>query len=115
MKHTWTPICIGSACDGCWACWGGMEFCSACGSFEGATTTHCPGAHMDQFTQARVYDSDLDFVNGAWCRNPGSFGGSVQWYYATGTDVAQVRAECERVDALNSMERAKITRGWVTP
>ena len=112
MKHEWKPVCSGCECSGCGWCDGGLECCVMCGSFEGATTTHCPGAQMDPFTARRVYDSDLDFVNGQWCRNPNSFAGSTHWWAARGGSVDEVRAEVDRVHALASMERAKIIRGW---
>mgnify|MGYP001616490052 FL=1 len=50
----------------CMFCDGGLFRCVVCDSFEGATTTHCPGKRMSQIEIDLVYAGDLDYVDGAW-------------------------------------------------
>jgi putative hydrolase of HD superfamily len=50
--------------DGGWTCQfcaGGLFACSRCDSFEGATTTHCPGRKMSAEEIDAVYAGTLDF------------------------------------------------------
>jgi putative hydrolase of HD superfamily len=50
--------------DGGWTCQfcaGGLFACTRCGSFEGATTTHCPGRQMTREQEEAVYAGRLDF------------------------------------------------------
>lgn len=50
----------------CMFCDGGLFACSRCGSFEGATTTHCPGVKMTADQHDAVYAGKLDFRSGQW-------------------------------------------------
>lgn len=45
----------------CMFCDGGLFACARCGSFEGATTTHCPGRKMTADQHDAVYAGTLDF------------------------------------------------------
>lgn len=55
------------ACDdrhgsgSCMFCDGGLFGCQKCDSFEGATTTHCPGVRMTAEQHDAVYAGDLDY------------------------------------------------------
>lgn len=120
MKHRWINPCAVSReqtghtmCDGqaCMWCDGGLEYCKVCGSFEGATTTHCPGAQMDRFTIDKVYTTDLDFVNGSWQHNRGKDG---VFRSVRGQDALNFRAAFRLWQELPSMEREKVSRGWAT-
>ncbi|HET9144098.1 HD domain-containing protein [Actinophytocola sp.] len=56
----------GSCPDGedgrsCMFCDGGLFACERCNSFEGATTTHCPGERMTAEQHDAVYAGDLDY------------------------------------------------------
>jgi hypothetical protein len=53
-------------CDGCQFCTGGLFLCTRCGSFEGATTSHCPGSRLSMEQEREVYEGRLDFVDGTW-------------------------------------------------
>lgn len=44
-------------------CDGGLFACSVCSSFEGATTTECPGRQMTPEERDAVYAGDIDFIN----------------------------------------------------
>lgn len=52
----------------CMFCSGGLFACTRCGSFEGMTTTHCPGD--DQAVKGdigdAVYNGQLDYRAGEW-------------------------------------------------
>lgn len=50
----------------CQWCDGGLWACSVCNSFEGATTSECPGERMSYEVSEAVYDGHLDFVDGEW-------------------------------------------------
>lgn len=50
----------------CMFCDGGLFACALCGSFEGATTTQCPGEQMTADQIDAVYAGTLDYRNGAW-------------------------------------------------
>jgi hypothetical protein len=50
----------------CQFCDGGLFSCTICGSFEGATTTQCPGVKMTNEQRDAVYAGQLDFRNGQW-------------------------------------------------
>ncbi|HZA73350.1 MAG TPA: HD domain-containing protein [Propionibacteriaceae bacterium] len=57
-------VCPGEHEDGGWSCQfcaGGLFSCTRCGSFEGATTTHCPGRQMTKEESDAVYAGRLDF------------------------------------------------------
>jgi putative hydrolases of HD superfamily len=45
----------------CMFCDGGLFACGRCDSFEGATTTHCPGRRMTADQRDAVYAGTLDF------------------------------------------------------
>jgi hypothetical protein len=59
-------VCTDRECAGCMFCDGGLFGCSRCGSFEGATTTDCPGEAMTGEQSDAVYAGDLDYRDGAW-------------------------------------------------
>lgn len=50
--------------------WNELSYCVRCMSFEGATTTECPGERMDHDISDRVYKGEIDFRNGEWCNQP---------------------------------------------
>lgn len=62
----------------CQFCEGGLGACSVCGSFEGATTTHCPGYPMSEQTRDWVYDGVVDYRWGEWIDRPSRF--SPAWW-----------------------------------
>jgi len=68
-------VCPGDHDDGrsCMFCDGGLFACAVCNSFEGATTTRCPGVRMTAEQHDAVYAGDLDyrFDTGADCTVPG--------------------------------------------
>lgn len=57
-------------CDrtACMFCDGGLFACARCGSFEGATTTQCPGEQMTADQVDAVYAGTLDYRDGAWAQ-----------------------------------------------
>lgn len=52
--------------QGCMFCLGGLEYCSVCGAFEGATPDECPGEQMSDFLSGAVYSGTMNFRNGEW-------------------------------------------------
>lgn len=131
MKHTWVNPCLVKRlaqeakdgekhyCEsqGCMWCDGGLEVCAVCNSFEGATTTHCPGAQMGWFTADAVYNTDLDFVNGTWTRNVRKGGTRAHYqeiykHYERDEQISILRAFHAGWEALPSMEKEKMSRGW---
>lgn len=54
----------------CMFCDGGLFACDVCGSFEGATTTFCPGRAMTKDEADAVYAGDLDYRDGQWVQGP---------------------------------------------
>lgn len=54
----------------CMFCDGGLFACEVCGSFEGATTTFCPGRPMTKDEEDAVYSGDLDYRDGQWINAP---------------------------------------------
>jgi hypothetical protein len=70
VAHT-TYVCPGNHDHShCMFCDGGLFACSVCSSFEGATTTECPGRDMTPEERDAVYAGDLDFINGQWANTP---------------------------------------------
>lgn len=64
-------VCSGEWCNAsCMWCEGGLFGCSVCASFEGATTTDCPGVRMTQAQIDAVYAGTLDFRAGQWVNAP---------------------------------------------
>jgi hypothetical protein len=55
---------------GCMFCDGGLFLCDTCGSFEGATTSECPGRLLTAEESKRIYAGQLDFKGGAWVNAP---------------------------------------------
>lgn len=55
---------------GCIFCDGGLFACTICGSFEGATTSECPGKEMSDGVRDSVYAGKLDYRGGAWIAEP---------------------------------------------
>jgi hypothetical protein len=51
-------------------CDGGLFACEVCGSFEGATTTFCPGRRMTKAEEDGVYAGNLDYRDGQWIDGP---------------------------------------------
>lgn len=66
MEHTEYVCTKDHDRPGCMFCDGGLFSCSVCGSFEGATTTHCPGQEMYREYGDRVYAGQIDYRDGAW-------------------------------------------------
>lgn len=68
--HT-TYVCPGGH-EGahCQFCDGGLFACSVCDSFEGATTSACPGRKMSGEEIDAVYQGRLDFQHGQWIQAP---------------------------------------------
>lgn len=68
LAHT-EYVCTTVHEDGGWTCQfcaGGLSACAVCGSFEGATTDHCPGAEMAWGQREAVYAGTLNYRDGAW-------------------------------------------------
>lgn len=84
--HDWINPHKGQDCDsgGCMWCQGGLTVCSRCGSFEGATTTHCPGEEMYQGYGEAVYAGHVDYRDGKWWRVGSPWTPSRGWDLATG-------------------------------
>lgn len=62
-------VCDG--CDrGCMFCDGGLFGCRVCSSFEGATTSQCPGRRMSVEEADAVYAGLLDYRDGSWVDAP---------------------------------------------
>lgn len=70
-EHTWHECNCNN--DGCIYCDGGLSSCDVCGSFEGATTTHCPGRDMTEEERDDVYKGYIDYKNGQWVKTPSKF------------------------------------------
>lgn len=51
---------------GCMFCDGGLFACTRCDSFEGMTTTHCPGRGWGEDVGTAIYDGKLDYRDGEW-------------------------------------------------
>lgn len=68
VEHKWfTPECTqGEDCPGCMWCAGGLESCSVCNAFEGATPDECPGEPMTEFQSDSVYNGTMNYRNGEW-------------------------------------------------
>ena len=49
---------------------GGLFACTRCGSFEGATTTDCPGVQITRQQTDAIYTETLDYRDGAWIAGP---------------------------------------------
>lgn len=66
--HVWVNPHAGVTCDSgaCQWCEGGLEVCSQCDAFEGATPTECPKRRMAYDEADAVYAGELDFRQGAW-------------------------------------------------
>jgi hypothetical protein len=47
-------------------CEGGLFGCVKCGSFEGATTTHCPGYSIYDEKGNDIYAGKIDYRDGEW-------------------------------------------------
>jgi hypothetical protein len=65
--------CDGVDCHdgrGCMFCVGGLFACRVCDSFEGATTTFCPGRPLTKKECDAVYAGELDYRAGAWVEGP---------------------------------------------
>jgi hypothetical protein len=81
--------CAGDHEDGGWSCQfcaGGLTLCDVCGSFEGATTTHCPGRKMTAEQHDAVYAGRLDFRrkadgSGWWVHVGSAYTPSRGWRY----------------------------------
>ena len=59
-------VCAGRHDRPCMFCDGGLFNCQVCDSFEGATTTHCPGKRMTIHQRDAVYAGGLDYQDGCW-------------------------------------------------
>lgn len=68
-----TRVVCHDECEGCQFCQGGLFACACCDSYEGATTTDCPGAPMTEGQRDAVYAGSLDFEGGEWVLQSGPF------------------------------------------
>lgn len=89
VEHAWHSPCDPKTCDrcGCMWCDGGLECCRVCGSFEGATTTHCPGEDMYAEKSDDVYAGLLDFRDGQWIEGCSR---SSPAYWSTSAGLAEI-------------------------
>ncbi|WP_219152291.1 hypothetical protein [Amycolatopsis sp. TNS106] len=90
MKHI-DYVCPGGHDDGGWSCMfcaGGLFSCSVCGSFEGATTTHCPGYNMYAEYGDRIYAGEIDFRDGKW--REGECSRHTPAYWSTPAGLAEI-------------------------
>lgn len=53
-------------CGECHTCTWGARHCLRCRGTEGSLPTDCPGKPMDSDTQDRVFDREIDYVDGQW-------------------------------------------------
>lgn len=67
-KREHTPHECGCGRTACMFCDGGLFACDDCDSFEGGTTTHCPGQRMTAERRDEVYAGHLDFREGQWVK-----------------------------------------------
>jgi hypothetical protein len=78
----------------CMFCDDGLFGCSVCGSFEGATTTHCPGRQMYAEYGDRVYRGEVDFRDGEWREGECSRHTPAYWRTPAGlAEIEKARAE----------------------
>ncbi|QFG08908.1 hypothetical protein PBI_MALAGASYROSE_60 [Mycobacterium phage MalagasyRose] len=67
----------------CMFCDGGLFACTVCGSFEGATTTQCPGRQLTAQESDDVYANKLDYRGGRWVAQSSYYAPGGYWnYYA---------------------------------
>jgi hypothetical protein len=62
-------VCTVQHEDGGWNCQfcaGGLSLCVRCGSFEGSTTSECPGVRMTEEQADAVYACIIDYRFGQW-------------------------------------------------
>ena len=45
---------------------GGLAVCKVCHCFEGGLATTCPGTTVSYDQQERIYNGEVDFVDGQW-------------------------------------------------
>lgn len=66
MEHAWIRPDCHDWCSGCMWCAGGLELCTVCGAFEGATPDQCPGKQMSYDFSTLVYRGIINFRDGNW-------------------------------------------------
>lgn len=88
LEHTEYVCTCGET--GCMFCDGGLFACSICQSFEGATTTHCPGVPMYAEFGDQVYMGVIDFRDGEW--REGECSRHTPAYWRTPAGLAEVEA-----------------------
>lgn len=54
---------------------GGLAVCKVCGCYEGSLATNCPGAAVSADQQDRIYNGEVDFVEGQWVEKVATKGG----------------------------------------
>lgn len=67
--HKWHNPCLdryGDFHTYCQWCDGGLECCSECGAFEGATPDQCPGEQMSADRSDLVYKGEMNYRDGQW-------------------------------------------------
>jgi hypothetical protein len=108
MKHDWyeCPKDAHPNNEPCMFCDGGLGLCTVCGGAEGSLTTECMGGPVDYFTLQKVYQTNLDFINGGWVRSQALThlmkGESALFHH-----LVQRVLQCSP-----SMVRNRIERGW---
>lgn len=57
----------GGDCDThCNFCDGGLAYCTVCCGAEGDLPTDCPGRELTTDEGVKIYNSELDYVDGQW-------------------------------------------------
>lgn len=68
MKHDFYEHCenddCGGVCPYCPYCT--LAVCKICGLYEGSLTTDCPGVDSYTVYSDRIYNCEIDFIDGKW-------------------------------------------------
>lgn len=69
MKHV-KYVCDGRCQDSgvthCLYCDGCLFTCINCDCSEGTLPTDCPGIKIDEKKQMKIYNGEIDFIDGQW-------------------------------------------------
>jgi hypothetical protein len=69
IEHKWHNPCTrddDAHNAGCMWCDGGLEVCSVCGAFEGATPDDCPNVRLQPDETDAIYKGLRNFRDGKW-------------------------------------------------